>query len=197
MLEHYAYCPRQCALIHLEQTYTENVYTIRGNLLHRRVDEGISTIENGIRIERSMPLWSEKLGIRGIADVVEFHGKQPYPVEYKPGKRMAGFFRTAADIQLCAQSLCLEEMLNIHVPRGAVFFKKSQRRREVIFTSALREETMKTIGNVREMLVTRAIPPPLHDKHCDNCSLIDSCLPGLADRERMAMISANLFGTEE
>jgi CRISPR-associated exonuclease Cas4 len=197
MLEHYAYCPRQCALIHLEQTYDENVYTIRGRLLHERVDQRQSAIERGIRIERGLPLWSERLGIRGIADVVEFHGGIPYPVEYKSGKRMKQIYRTAADIQLCAQGLCLEEMLAVRVEKGAVFHKGSHRRREVLFTDELRLQTMDTIEQVRVMMTQNKIPAPVNDKRCPNCSLIDSCLPVTIDRERIDHISDNLFHCEE
>ncbi len=193
MLEHYAYCPRQCALIHLEQTYDENVYTIRGSLLHNRVDEGFSSVENGIQVERGLPLWSEKLNIRGIADVVEFYGDTPYPVEYKSGKRMKKIYRTAADIQLCAQGLCLEEMLQADVPKGAIFFKGSQRRREVVFSAELRNQTLATIQRVERLLEAEMIPSPVNDNRCPNCSLVGSCFPGLEEKERIRKITANLY----
>ncbi len=197
MLEHYAYCPRQCALIHLEQTYDENIYTIRGRLFHDRVHEESSTIENGIRIERGMPLWSEKLGIHGKSDVVEFHGKVPYPVEYKSGKRMKKIYRNAADIQLCAQALCLEEMLDVAVPKGAIFFKGSQRRREVEFTETLRQETESTILKVCKMIESEIMPKPVNDNRCPNCSLIDSCRPELAETNRIREKTLSLFKTED
>lgn len=196
MLEHYAYCPRQCALIHLEQTYEENVYTIRGSLFHDRVHEESSTMENGTRIERGMPLWSDKLGIHGKSDVVEFHGEIPYPVEYKSGKRMKKIYQSVADIQLCAQALCLEEMLAVDVPKGAIFFKGSQRRREVEFTENLRQKTEATIHNVRKMIDSEAMPKPLNDNRCPNCSLIDSCRPELSETERIRDMTFGLYQTE-
>lgn len=89
-LEHYSYCPRQCALIHLEQVFEENVFTIRGRLAHERVEEGEESLASGVRVVRSVPLWSQRLGLRGIADVVELRPEAPYPVEYKVGKRKGG-----------------------------------------------------------------------------------------------------------
>lgn len=134
-LEHYSYCPRQCALIHREQTYDENIYTLRGNALHERVDEPEGAVAGGIRVERGLPLWSDTLGLTGRADVVEFHGETPYPVEYKHGPVRRG---QHADLQLCAQAMCLEEMLELPVPRGAVYHFSSRQRREVSFTPDLR-----------------------------------------------------------
>ncbi len=117
-LEHYSYCPRQCSLIHVEQTFDENIYTMRGQALHRRVDEVKSEYQEGVRIERALPLWSHRLGLIGKADVVEFHGKTPYPVEYKHGPRRK---KEHDDLQLCAQAICLEEMTGEEAPKGAIF----------------------------------------------------------------------------
>ena len=117
-LEHFSYCPRQCALIHIEQTFEENVYTVRGRLSHERVDSGETETRPGVRVLRAIPLWSERLGLRGKADVVELRpGKPPFPVEHKVGRRHFPH----ADLQLCAQALCLEEMLETEVPTGAIF----------------------------------------------------------------------------
>src|SRR3954470_4175210 len=110
-IEHYSYCPRQCALIHVEQTFDENVYPIRGNLAHERVDAAEETVRSDVRVARSVPLWSERYGLRGKADLVEFRADGPYPVEYKVGARRGRH----ADLQLCAQALCLEEMLGVAV----------------------------------------------------------------------------------
>ena len=117
-LEHYNYCPRQCALIHVEQTFDENLYTMRGRAVHDRADEVVTELQEGIRIEKALPLWSKRLGLVGKADVVEFHGELPYPVEYKHGPRRE---REHDDLQLCAQALCLEEMTGKAVPRGAIY----------------------------------------------------------------------------
>src|SRR5438552_3319316 len=106
-LEHYSYCPRQCALIHQEQTFSENLYTLRGRAVHEQVDEPEAVVEKGVRVERALPLWSNRLGLVGKADVVEFRGETPYPVEYKHGPPRE---KEHDELQLCAQALCLEEM---------------------------------------------------------------------------------------
>ncbi len=175
-LEHYSYCPRQCALIHVEHVYDENLYTLRGNRAHERAhDPDESASEEGIRVERGMPLFSERLGIVGKADVVEFDASgTPYPVEYKTGPRKEN---RHDDIQLCAQAHCLEEMLGREVPRGAVFHHSSRRRREVLFEGKLREVTEETIRVVREMISTSTVPPPVADARCPKCSLFDACMP--------------------
>jgi CRISPR-associated exonuclease Cas4 len=118
-LEHYSYCPRQCALIHIEQTFDENIYTLRGHLAHERVDQTTSRNEDAVRVERGLPLWSKHLGLVGRADVVEFYDENPYPVEYKQGQRRDWQFEA---IQLCAQALCLEEMFGLAVPKGAIYY---------------------------------------------------------------------------
>jgi len=174
-LAQYVYCPRRCALIHLEHQFEENVFTIRGRLVHEQVDEPITALEGDRRIEQAVPLWSDRLGLVGKADVVEFlPDGTPYPVEYKSGRRRP---RRAIDVQLCAQALCLEEMLNRPVPRGAVFHHASRRRREVEFTETLRADVENVGKAVRELLAASTIPPPLADARCPNCSLIDVCMP--------------------
>ena len=173
-LQHYAYCPRQCALIHVEQVWEENLYTLRGRRAHERVElpEGIT--REGVRIEYALPLWSERLGLVGRADVVEFFQGVPYPVEHKASIRRA---HHADEVQLCAQALCLEEMLGIDVPKGALFYRSSRRRREVVFTPKLRAEVERIVREVRELLQREELPPPVADARCRDCSLIDACLP--------------------
>ena len=142
-LEHYSYCPRQCALIHVEQVFDENLYTLRGRRAHERADEPSSVLEEDVRVERGLPLYSERLGLVGKADVVEFHAEGvPYPVEYKSGPRRQ---KRHDDIQLCAQAMCLEEMLDVEVERGAVYHYSSRRRREAVFDAELRSLTEETI----------------------------------------------------
>jgi len=178
-LEHTAYCPRQCALIDLEQTFDENIYTIRGHLTHERVDSPETETRGNITVERSFPLWSDTYGLIGKADVVEFHDGIPYPVEYKSGKKRQ---YDAMDIQLCAQGMCLEEMLGKSVPKGAIFHIKSKRRREVEFTDTLKEKVIRTIRETRKILNSTKLPPAVNDNRCRYCSLQESCLPSVVDQ---------------
>lgn len=177
-LQHMAFCPRQCALIHIEQIWEENLYTLRGQRIHERVHEPESQTEEGIHIERAMPLWSHRLGLTGVADVVEFLDNGiPYPVEYKSGSKKA---RQADDIQLCAQALCLEEMLGIPVPRGAIYHAASKRRREVDLADPdLRQAVIQTIQATRELLASQRVPPPVDDARCPDCSLLELCMPSV------------------
>jgi len=194
-LEHWAYCPRQCALIHLEQTFDENIYTLRGRMEHDRAHEEGVEREGEVRIERGLPLWSRRLGLVGRADVVEFQGAVPYPVEYKHGVRRR---RMAADLQLCAQALCLEEMTRERVPKGAIFHQGSRRRREVIFHQALRQQVEEAVRAVRALLQSERLPPPVNDARCDDCSLKESCLPSIvAETSRLASLRTRLFRVEE
>ena len=191
MLEHYSYCPRQCALIHREQTYDENVYTLRGNAVHERVDQsGIATVA-GVRTEYAVPLWSESLRLLGKADVVEFHGDIPYPVEYKHSTARHG---SHADLQLCGQAVCLEEMLSVEVPAGAVYHFSSRQRREVEFTTSLREQVRDAVSTIRQMMNALTLPPAVADARCHNCSLIESCLPFVVSaQESNRRYQAQLF----
>ena len=190
-LEHYSYCPRQCALIHREQTYDENVYTLQGNAVHERVDQPGTAAVAGVRTEYGVPLWSESLGLVGKADVVEFHGATPYPVEYKHGSARYG---RHADIQLCGQAMCLEEMLETDVSVGAVYHFSSRRRREVEFTGALRERVRGAVSAVREIMEARTLPQAPADARCKNCSLVESCLPFVVSaQDRNRRYQQNLF----
>ena len=173
-LEHYGYCPRQCALIHREQTYDENIFTLQGNEVHERVDQPGAANSDGLRSEYSVPLWSVSLGVVGKADLVEFRGDTPYPVEYKHGPSRDN---NPADLQLCGQAMCLEEMLDIDVPEGAVYHFSSRRRRKVLFTPELRLSVKQAITDVRRILTSNTLPTAPADARCKNCSIIESCLP--------------------
>ena len=190
-LEHWSYCPRQCALIHIEQTFDENLYTMRGQAVHKRVDEPESEIVDGVRVERAVPLWSKRLGLIGKADVVEFHGETPYPVEYKHGPRRE---KEHDDLQVCAQALCLEEMTGKEVPRGAIYHHSSRRRREVAFTPVLRRGVEEAITGIRGMLESGTLPPPVNDRRCEHCSLRESCMPSvIGEQERARVLVRELF----
>jgi CRISPR-associated exonuclease Cas4 len=190
-LEHYSYCPRQCALIHVEQTFDENLYTLRGQAVHQRVDEPVAEFQEGVRVERALPLWSKRLGLIGKADVVEFHGVIPYPVEYKHGSKRE---REHDDLQLCAQAICLEEMAGKPVPKGAIFYHSSRRRREVEFSDALRVEVEVATDAIRQMMKEKTLPPPVNDNRCRHCSLKESCMPTVVgERARAAVLLRDLF----
>lgn len=193
-LEHYVYCPRQCALIHLEQTFDENIYTLRGQVVHENVDVPSGHELHDTRFERAMPLWSEALNLTGKADMVEFHGDVPYPVEYKSGKRRKG---TSEKIQLCAQALCLEEMLGVPVPEGALYWYGSRKRVAVTFDEPLRNMTLDVIEKTRALLESGVVPSPVDDERCDNCSLRASCLPELAERTSLEKNYLALFEGEK
>jgi CRISPR-associated exonuclease Cas4 len=174
-LQHHSYCPRQCALIHVEQVFDENLYTLRGKRVHERAHDPEGALEDGVRIERGLSLFSERLGLVGKADVVEFRaGGTPYPVEYKSGPRRGS---RHDDVQLCAQAMCLEEMMGCGVPRGAVYHYASRRRREVVFDERLRSLTVEIVREVRRVLTTATVPPPVADARCPKCSLFDACMP--------------------
>lgn len=190
-LEHYAYCPRQCALIHVEQVWSENLYTMRGRDVHERVDEISAHELAGLRYERALPIWCRRLGLTGKADLVEFHGDVPYPVEYKSGHHRRGNPET---LQLCAQAICLEEMFGVHVPKGALFWHGSRERREIVFTENIRAEVERVAAAVHEMIEKRLVPPPVNDKRCEGCSLKESCLPTVvAEKARIKRAARELF----
>jgi CRISPR-associated exonuclease Cas4 len=174
-LQHVIFCPRQCALIHVEGVFTENRFTLEGRHLHERVDDASTRSEEGYRIARALPLVSHRLGVYGVADVVEFH-PQPYPVEYKRGRR---HHRLADQVQLCAQAMALEEMFNVQIPEGALFYNASKRRLIVRFDTGLRETTARAAEDFRRLWTERLTPPPVNDDRCDDCSLRDWCLPGV------------------
>lgn len=185
-LQHYLYCPRQCALIHLEQLWAENTQTAQGRVLHERVDAGRAQRRAGVRSVSALALAHAELGLTGVADVVEFHesqgGEQAFPVEYKRGRPKA---HRADEVQLCAQALCLEAMLDQPVPSGALFYGQTRRRHEVAFDDTLRALTHSTIAAVRTMWISGATPiADYQAKRCDACSLIDLCQPRVLRRGR-------------
>lgn len=195
-LQHWSYCPRQCALIHLEQAWDDNVHTLRGEAVHATVDQpGSELILNG-RCERALPLWSRRLGLSGRADAVEFRADgTPYPIEYKHGRRRPA---EHDELQLAAQALCLEEMTGHTVPSGAIYHHGSRRRREVAIDAALRTRTEAAIVAVRAMLAAGRLPAPAFDERCRACSLLDLCQPeAVSARERQTHARALLFEPDD
>jgi CRISPR-associated exonuclease Cas4 len=179
-LQHYLYCPRQFALIELEDVWIENQFTAEGQVLHQRVNQADLQKRGDVRIAWALRLSQAELGIEGVGDVVEFFkqvdgSEIPYPIEYKRGKPKA---HRADEVQLCAQALCLEEMGGYSVPQGALFYGEVRRRQTVLFDAALRDLTLQTILECRAIVQTKITPKAEYQaKKCCACSLIDHCHP--------------------
>lgn len=180
-LQHLVFCPRQCALIHIEQVWTENRFTAEGRVMHERVDSRQRETRGGVRIETGVPLRSLTLGLSGRADVVEYHRREqgwtPFPVEYKRGRPKKD---NCDEVQLCAQALCLEEMLGRDVPEGALYYGQNRRRKDVAFDARLRRETTDAAAGLHALIRSGTTPPARYAKKCDNCSLLEICLPKAA-----------------
>ena len=188
-LQHLAFCPRQWALIHLEQLWVENRRTAEGRLLHERADLPGESRRASVRTVRGMLLRSDRLRLTGRADIVEFRsvpGKltaAPYPVEYKRGKSKPNDCDT---VQLCAQALCLEEMLQTTIERGAIFYGNPRRRLEIDFTPELRARTEDLAITMHRLYRNRETPSAIPGPYCRNCSLVDVCLPEATARDSAA-----------
>jgi CRISPR-associated exonuclease Cas4 len=185
-LQHLAFCSRQCALIHIEQVWAENRLTAEGRIMHERVHEEDSASRGKVRIDYGVPLRSLSLGLIGKADVVEFHLEQdgtwrPFPVEYKRGKPKADL---SDKIQLCAQAICLEEMLGTAVPAGALFYGQTRHRLDVTFNAGIRDNVAQTARAAHELIAAGVTPKPVYAKRCDNCSLVATCLPKAMGKKR-------------
>ncbi|MEJ2411368.1 MAG: CRISPR-associated protein Cas4 [Novosphingobium sp.] len=159
-LQHYLFCPRQCALIHVERLWAEDGATAEGRILHERVDSGKPDRRAGVRT------------VRGLA--VEFPDGMPYPVEYKRGRPKP---HRADEVQLCAQGLCLEEMFGCAVPEGALFYAQTKKRTRITFDAELRALTQCLAAETRAMIAEARTPPPRAMPACRRCSLADQCQP--------------------
>ena len=207
-LMHGRFCPRRCVLIHVDGVWTENRLTAAGRVLHERVDSGIHESRRDTRIAATLRLVSHRLGVAGVADMVEFHrvgdadsrgvmlpnarGRwMPFPVEYKHGKPNA---RQADEVQLCAQAMCLEEMLGVAVPAGALFYGTTRRRLDVAFDAALRALTERTANDVHRLLAEGRIPEPECGKWCESCSLLDDCQPKVRSRSARMWLERQMEG---
>ena len=192
-IQHFCFCRRQWALIHVEKQWNENVRTLEGRLLHKRVDDLFFTEKrSGVIISRSMPVVSYKLGLYGVCDVVEFHQSQdgvrlngqegnflPMPIEYKRGEPKID---QRDEVQLCAQAICLEEMLSVTVQTACFFYAKIRRRQEVNLTGELRELVHRLTAEMHEYYERGYTPKTKPKKGCQNCSLKDVCLPVLTNK---------------
>jgi CRISPR-associated exonuclease Cas4 len=175
-LQHFLFCRRQCALIHIEQAWVENSFTMEGRVLHERAHSGKAERRPGKRTEFGMPIRSLELGLTGKTDAVEYRpGGGVLVVEYKRGRPKKG---GADEVQLCAQALCLEEMRGIEIPEGALFYGKVKRRKPVVFTEELRETTRRTAEDLHEFVRAGRTPSPEYDgAKCPRCSFLAVCLP--------------------
>ncbi len=199
-LQHLLYCERQCALIHIEQVWAENQFTVEGNVMHEKAHEGPDETKAGVRIVRGLAVKSEALGLSGQCDVVEFHPVGTrcaasdssshaasgfpdssvewdviLPIEYKRGKPKA---HRADEVQLCAQALCLEEMFGVSIPEGRLFYGQTRRRMDVVFDAELRALTADSARRLREMIESRRTPPAVYEQRkCEACSLKEICMP--------------------
>lgn len=210
-LQHLMFCERQWGLIHIEQQWEENRLTMEGRVLHEKVDEAGPESRKDVRIARSLPLRSLRLGLVGRADVVEFRRIEAtaeaeararnslyapavvlpgqrglwrvFPVEYKRGRPKAD---RVDEVQLCAQALCLEEMLRASIHSGALFYGQPRRRHEVTFLPNLRAQTEALADRMRDLFEAGVTPAAVFEKRCLNCSLIDQCLPKTAGAKKSA-----------
>ena len=191
-IQHFVFCPRQWAFIHIEQSWKDNVKTFKGHKFHEKVDDPYAFEKRGERIiSRSIPLISHKLCLKGISDCVEFHIRNDslgvkisgrdgsydiIPIEYKIGD----IKNDESDIfQLCVQAICLEEMFNTKIEKGYLYYGKLRRRVEVVFTNELRENVKSLVEKMKYYFENGITPKPCYKKHCKNCSLYDICLPKL------------------
>jgi len=183
-LQHFVFCERQCALIHIEQLWSENVYTVEGRIMHDKVDTADHESRGNIRIEYAVPLRSLRLGLVGRADVVELHRTNegtwmPFPVEHKRGKPKPD---DCDKVQLCAQAICLEEMMGVEIKNGALFYGRTRRRCDVVFDDALRTETESVARQVHELIASGVTPKADYSVKCDKCSMAAICLPKASKR---------------
>ncbi len=175
-LNQYVFCPRRCALMHIEGMWSDNEHTTIGSLLHEHTDTPGYETDGDVVLLRGLPLYSSRYGLTGKADIVEMRAGRPTPVEYKKGKRRK--FEND-DVQLCAQAFCLEEMFGVTVEEGFIYHAASRRRRRVTFDANLRAETLQAIEAVRRLLAEGRVPAAVLAPRCDGCSLRSVCLPEL------------------
>ncbi|WP_031514023.1 CRISPR-associated protein Cas4 [Desulfofalx alkaliphila] len=195
-IQHFAYCPRQWALIHIEKQWIENLHTVEGKQLHERVDNpDFFESRGGVLTARSVPISSYELGFFGVADLVEFYadekkgitlnGRQgkwrPIPVEYKKGKPKKDIID---QVQLCAQAICLEEMLSTTIEYGYLFYGKTKHRTKIVFGKQLRDEVVRLAEQMHSVFNKQITPKPLtNNKGCKSCSLVNVCLPKLGTKQ--------------
>lgn len=191
-LEHYAYCPRQSGLILLEDAFTDDAATVRGTLLHQRVDTPGNRGRGTVRTLHALPVWHDGYGLTGVCDAVEIHDNGDIlPVEHKSGRyHPAG----PADIQAAAQAICLQEMFGHPVPTAAIYSATDRRRHLITVDDTLRAAVLETAEHVRNLLATSQLPPPAADSRCRRCSMVIGCMPKiLANTRRYQKALTDLY----
>ncbi len=193
-LQHYVYCPRQCGLIHVDDVWSENLFTTRGNILHEKVDTDTYETRGTKKTVRGLRIHSYRLGITGRCDVVEFRtsstGEEIMPVEFKSGEPK---YDISDKVQLCAQALCLEEMLDTKITTGAFFYGKIRRRDIVEIDNALRLQTESIIASVREIVSKKIVPSAEYSAKCRNCSIQDICQPKAMNKRKLQQYIQGLY----
>ncbi len=185
-LQHLCFCPRQCAFIHVEQLWSENFFTASGRIQHEKVHSGIGESRNCVRTERDLKIASRRLGVTGKTDAVEFYSDGTViPIEYKHGKPKEDF---SDEVQLCAQAMCLEEMLGVQINQGALFYFKVRKRIPVDMSPELRQETIRVAEEFHELIQEGKTPAAQYTKKCNSCSFIDVCFPESAGRNKSVEI---------
>ena len=193
-LQHYVYCPRQCGLIHVDDVWHENLFTVRGNILHEKVDTDTYETRGTKKTVRGLRIHSFRLGITGRCDVVEFketkNGEEIMPVEFKSGEPKNDI---SDKVQLCAQAFCLEEMLDTKITHGSFFYGKIRRRDVVEIDNELRLQTENIIASVREIVSKKIVPSAEYATKCRNCSLQDICQPKSMNKRKLQQYIKGLY----
>ena len=197
-LQHLLFCERQCALIHIEQQWDENVFTVEGRGMHKRSDQSQTESRGDIRLARGVWLRCLRLGLTGRADLIEFHRVEsagegiclpdvagrwrPFPVEDKHGRPKKDL---TDKVQLCGQALCLEEMMGARISAGALYYGKTRHRLDVVFGDDLRRQTEEAVRRLRRLFAGGVTPPAMYEKKCDSCSLYERCRPKILKRNNV------------
>jgi CRISPR-associated exonuclease Cas4 len=195
-LQHYIFCPRQCGLIHVDDAWNENLFTVRGGILHEKVDTDTYETRGDVKTVRGLRIHSYKYGLVGRCDVVEFrfykNTNEVLPVEFKSGEPKEDI---SDKVQLCAQVLCLEEMLGTQISIGAFFYGKIRRRNSIEIDDELRNQTEQVIASVREIVSRKIVPTAEYSAKCRNCSLIDICQPKALNKKKLKNYISGLYTT--
>lgn len=193
-LQHYIFCPRQCALIHIEDVWQDNLLTVRGEILHEKADSDTYETRGDIRTVCGLRIHSYEYGLTGRCDVVEFRitpaGREVFPVEFKAGEPKSDL---SDSVQICAQALSLEEMFGVSIKQGAFFYGKIRRRVPIEFTEELRKSTVEVIRGVRDLINNQTVPTARYASKCRSCSLIDICQPKAMDSAKLKNYISELF----